>query len=61
MQDYRLDAIERPERHAAAVDRLTGCSRQSSVDYSGGELPGQGRWAPIAVGRGQGQVTGGPA
>ena len=23
MQDYRLDAIERPERHPAAVDRLT--------------------------------------
>jgi hypothetical protein len=24
MQDYRLDAIERPERHTAAIDRLTG-------------------------------------
>jgi hypothetical protein len=24
MQDYRLDAIERPERHPAATDRLTG-------------------------------------
>jgi hypothetical protein len=23
MQDYRLDAIERPERHPAAVDRVT--------------------------------------
>ena len=39
MRDYRLDAIARPARHPAAVDRLTGCSRQSSVDYSGGELP----------------------
>ena len=24
MQDYRLDAIERPERHPTAVDRLSG-------------------------------------
>jgi hypothetical protein len=24
MQDYRLDAIEQPERHPTAVDRLTG-------------------------------------
>ena len=41
MQDYRLDAIERPERHPAAVDRLTGGSSQSSVSYSGAELPGR--------------------
>jgi hypothetical protein len=41
MQDYRLDAIERPERHPAAVDRLTGGSSQSSVSYSGVELPGR--------------------
>jgi hypothetical protein len=41
MQDYHLDAIERPERRPAAIDRLMGCSRQSSVDYSGGELPGR--------------------
>jgi hypothetical protein len=41
MQDYRLDAIERPERHPAAVDRLTGGSSQSSVSYSGRELPGR--------------------
>jgi hypothetical protein len=41
MQDYRLDAIERPERHAAAVDRLTGRRRSAPVDYSGGELPGR--------------------
>jgi hypothetical protein len=24
MQDYRLDAIEQPERHLAAIERLTG-------------------------------------
>jgi hypothetical protein len=24
MEDYRLDVIGRPERHPAAVDRLTG-------------------------------------
>jgi len=41
MQDYRLDAIERPERHPAAVDRLTVQGRGVSVDYSGGELPGR--------------------
>ncbi len=40
MQDNRLDAIERPERHPA-VDRLTDCSRQSSASYRGGELPGR--------------------
>src|SRR5215207_5026610 len=27
MQDYRLDAIELPERHPAATDRLTGRGR----------------------------------
>jgi hypothetical protein len=31
MQDYRLDAIERPARHAAAVDRLTGPRRSVPV------------------------------
>ena len=41
MQDYRLDAIERPERHPAAIDRLTGRRRNAAVDYSGGELPGR--------------------
>ena len=41
MQDYRLDAIEQPERHPAAVDRLTGRCRIAPVDYSGGELPGR--------------------
>jgi hypothetical protein len=43
MQDYRLDAIERPERHPAAVDRLTGRGPSAAVDYSGGELPGRKR------------------
>ena len=41
MQDYRLEAIERPERRPAAVDRLTGRRRSARVDYSGGELPGR--------------------
>ena len=41
MQDYRLDAIERPKRHAAAVDRLTGQRPSVAVDHSGGELPGR--------------------
>jgi hypothetical protein len=41
MQDYRLDAIERPERHSAAIDRLTGRSPREPVEYSGGELPGR--------------------
>jgi hypothetical protein len=40
MHDYRLDEVEKPERHPAAVRRLTGMQR-SSVDYSGGELPGR--------------------
>jgi hypothetical protein len=41
MQDYRLDAIERPERHPTATDRLTGRGPGAPVDYSGGELPGR--------------------
>ena len=41
MQDYRLDAIDRPKRHAAAVDELTGRRRSAPVDHSGGELPGR--------------------
>jgi hypothetical protein len=41
MQDYCLDAIERPERHPAAIDRLTGRGSSAAVDYSGGELPGR--------------------
>src|SRR3954447_7839734 len=43
MQDYRLDAIDQPERHPAAIDRLTGRRRRSAIDYSGGELPGRMR------------------
>ena len=39
MQDYRVDAIKRPERHPPAVDWLTGPS--GAVDYPGGELPGR--------------------
>jgi hypothetical protein len=41
MQDYRLDEIERPERHPTAVDRLTDQRRGAAVDYLGGELPGR--------------------
>jgi hypothetical protein len=40
MQDYRLDAIEQPERHLIAVDRLTGRRRSVAGDHSSGELPG---------------------
>ena len=29
MQDYRVDAIERPERHPTAVDRLSGRRRST--------------------------------
>jgi hypothetical protein len=38
MHDYRLDEVEKPERHPDAIKRLTGSQRRS-VDYSGGELP----------------------
>jgi hypothetical protein len=41
MQDYRLDAVERPERHPAGVVRLTGRRHSVAVNYSGGELPGR--------------------
>ncbi len=41
MQGYRLDAIESPQRHPAAVDRLTGRGFGPPADYSGGELPGR--------------------
>jgi hypothetical protein len=41
MHDYRLDEIERPERHPKAVDRLLGSRRRPIVDRSGGELPGR--------------------
>ena len=49
MQDYRLDAIKRPERHATAVDRLMGRRRSAPVDYSGGELPGRKVDGPALV------------
>ena len=32
MQDYRLDEIERPERHPAAIDRLIGPRGRSGVE-----------------------------
>jgi hypothetical protein len=41
MQDYRPDAIERPERPPAAIDRPTGRGPSGPVEYSGGELPGR--------------------
>ena len=41
MQDYLLDTIDQPERHPAAIDRLTGRRRSAPVDRSGGELPGR--------------------
>ena len=41
MQDYRVEEIERPERHPKAVDRLTGRHRSSTVDCSSGDLPGR--------------------
>jgi hypothetical protein len=50
MHDYRLDEVEAPKRHPAAVDRLIGRRGRSRVDYSGGELPGR-RSIPDASGR----------
>jgi hypothetical protein len=41
MGDYRLDQREQPERHPRTVERRTANSRQSSVDLTGGELPGR--------------------
>ena len=41
MQNYRLDEIEDPQRHPAAVDRLTGKQASRKVDRAGGELPGR--------------------
>jgi hypothetical protein len=42
MADYRLDEVEKPERHTDAVKRLTGAQRWTGrIDYSGGELPGR--------------------
>jgi hypothetical protein len=33
MQDYHLDAIERPERHPAVTDRLTGRGRSAPMPW----------------------------
>ena len=41
MHDYRLDEVEVPERHPAAVDRLIGRRGRTRVDYPGGELLGR--------------------
>ena len=35
MQDYRLDEIESPERHPAAVERLTSDQRRRHIGCSG--------------------------
>jgi hypothetical protein len=41
MHDYRLDEIEDPHRHPAAIDRLTGGWPRRHIDRSDGELPGR--------------------
>src|SRR5712672_3663654 len=40
MADYRLDEVEKPERHPDAVKRLTEPPRRT-VSSTGGELPGR--------------------
>jgi hypothetical protein len=40
MHDYRLDEVEKPERHPDAVKRLTEPPRRS-ISSRGGELPGR--------------------
>lgn len=40
MSDYRLDEVEKPERHPDAVKRLTEPPRRT-VSSTGGELPGR--------------------
>jgi hypothetical protein len=40
MTDYRLDEVEKPERHPDAVKRLTE-PPQRSISSQGGELPGR--------------------
>jgi len=48
MQDYRLDEIENPQRHPAAVDRLTGRRPRHRIDRSGGETArAQSRWPTL--------------
>lgn len=41
MHDYRLDDIENPQRHPAAIERLIGPGQRQHIDCSGGELPGR--------------------
>jgi hypothetical protein len=42
MDDCRLDPRQNPERHVAAVDRLTGRTKRRAVDFSRrGEQPGR--------------------
>jgi len=40
MTDYRLDEVEKPERHPDAVKRLTEPPRRP-ISSRGGELPGR--------------------
>jgi hypothetical protein len=40
MADYRIDEVEKPERHPDAVKRLTEPPRRT-VSSTGGELPGR--------------------
>jgi hypothetical protein len=40
MTDYRLDEVEKPERHSGAVKRLTEPPRQPASS-KGSELPGR--------------------
>jgi hypothetical protein len=40
MADYRLDEVEKPERHLEAVKRLTEPPRRP-ISSRGGELPGR--------------------
>jgi hypothetical protein len=41
MHDYRLDEVEAPKRHPAAVDRLIGRRGRTRVDYPVAKLPGR--------------------
>jgi hypothetical protein len=40
MHDYRLDEVEKPERHPAATKRFSEPQRRS-ISSQGGELPGR--------------------
>ena len=41
MADYRLDALDNPQRHQPAADRLTNRHSRPHVGLAGGELPGR--------------------